>query len=71
MSFDPPTPPNTYPHTYTKQNIPKRRQGPEELDIAVLEYLDETVRREARIALAVEGGWVGGWCVCPCPWVWV
>jgi len=34
--------------------IPKRRQGPQELDIALLPYLDETVRREARIALAVE-----------------
>lgn len=49
---------HTYICTYTcTQNIPKRRQGPQELDLAMLEYLDEDVRREARIALAAEGAW--------------
>ena len=38
------------------EDIPKRRQGPQELDLAMLSYLDETVRREARIALATEAG---------------
>lgn len=37
------------------QKIPKRRKGARELDLALLEYLDETVRRDARIALAIEG----------------
>jgi len=34
--------------------IPKRRKGAQELDLALLPFLDETVRREARIALATE-----------------
>lgn len=38
------------------EDIPKRRQGPLELDLALLPFLDETVRREARIALATARG---------------
>lgn len=49
------------PRDVIQQDIPKRRRGPQELDLVMLNYLDETVRREARIALAVEGVWCGGW----------
>ncbi|GAB5032364.1 Hypothetical protein NocV09_00900570 [Nannochloropsis oceanica] len=38
------------------EGIPKRREGPQELDLALLPFLDETVRREARIILAMERG---------------
>jgi hypothetical protein len=38
------------------EEIPKRRKGVQELDLALLPFLDETVRREARIALATERG---------------
>jgi hypothetical protein len=37
------------------QNIPKRRYGEQELELALLPFLDETVRYEARLALAMEG----------------
>lgn len=39
----------------TSQNIPKRRYGEQELELALLPFLDETVRYEARLALAMEG----------------
>jgi hypothetical protein len=37
------------------QSIPKRRKGPRELDVALLPFLDETVRSETRIAMALAG----------------
>lgn len=44
------------------QSIPKRRKGPRELDVALLPFLDETVRSETRIAMALAGVWA---CVSP------
>ena len=43
------------PSTTSEQAIPKRREGEEELELALLPFLDETVRREARIELALDG----------------
>lgn len=42
-----------------RQTIPKRRYGEQELELALLPFLDETVRFEARLALAMEGTTTG------------